>query len=635
VTAQTEPPDPPPSAVEFRFKDEARESLQAVVTKGGANTYYFTKKEAFADESKFIGDRNIPDDATGFVSYTLDSDSEHPKPSCSPIALFGSETTVDLALVIYSTSDNKFYNQGLYEIRGTSSYYVFDTNSVPNCVFTGVWETFIDTINAALPKARIKEYLSTATVEATCADLNSKWIKLKDSIRELMLPVNGKMNGQYWTKDQGWDPDINMSKITIGSITQVVGASLVIPGGGFAELYGEGIVDIEIEQQYVLTRDGLIQFNSIGDLLLEVKKDIELLQNEDDDSIPGVCPNITLTKFYWNKDLESDPAKAEEYSSFTEFLKEVDRTYNNFKDIFTIATMKFSTDDDDGSSFCDKVPDRGIKGMLMQAFCGLIIILKTGADALYNFALRTLNSSIGLDTDIIGESSPEVSIFSPGNISTGGGTTGGGSTSDAFDESKKSEYEKTDPNAPKATQESDAQSQEAHDYAVDQLGIPESAIRIYSEDEIKQMITNEVAARCPDIDGCVNDDAVKELLAYQCYEGGDNTPHAFAPFKEVGGRIVPTHTKPTIQLLSITCGKWGCNEGAGAVVCNGACNQRKAIALNYDVKYLIYTGVYEHLQKFKTISADTVEERWKKTLEAVSATTPFSKYETCWNKYWR
>jgi hypothetical protein len=637
VKAQTEgPPDPPPTTVEFRFKDEARTSLQAVVTKGGNNTYNFKKQEVVTDTSKFIGERKLPEEATQFISYKLQPDASGPEPSCNPISVFGGKPIVvdQLYLIVYKLPDNKYYNQGLYEKKGTSAYYVFNANSVPNCIFVGTWETFISSINGALPKARIKEYLSTDTKEATCDDLHSKWGKLKDNFRELMIPVDGKLNLKYWTKDMGWDPDINMDKITYGNIAKIFGASLTTAGvGTLAAIYGTAVLDIEIEQQYVLNKDGLILFNSTKTLFDDIKKDIELLQSEENDSIPGVCPGIKFTKFYWNKDLESDPATSEEYESFAEFVAEIDKTYNNFLEIFAIATMKFTTDDDDGSSFCDKVPDNGIKGMLMQAFCGLIIILKTGADALYNFALRTLNSSIGLDTDIQGESSPEISIFSPGNVSTGGG--GGTSTSNGFDTNKLAEYEKSDPAAPKATQESDAQSQAAYDYAVDQLGISKSDIRIYSEEEIKQMITNEVAAQCPSITGCVNEEAVAELFAYQCVEGGDNTPHKFAPFKEVGGRIVPTHTKPTIQLLSITCGKWGCLKET--VVCNGACNQRKAIALNYDVKYLIYTGVKEHLGVFSgTNKEDTSEKRWKDTIVGVANDgRGFSVFETCWNANWK
>lgn len=643
VKAQTEgPPDPPPGTVNFRFSDATMNGLNATVTSSTPLFYKF-KKEGVVEKAKIVGGRAVPSEGAEFIAYKLDD----PTMSCLASSPFGTpgQIDIDLFLIAYKVtgSESLYKSNGLYgHVEATGNYDDFNLGNVgSHCVVTGYWESFIRIIDDHLGSI-IDVYLSTETKEATCNDLNSQWINLKDSIRSLMLPVDGKMNPTYWTKDRGWDPDIDMNKITIGNLAKVFAGSIATGGtGALASVYGTGIVDIEIEQQYVLTRDGLIQFNSIGDLFLEVKRDVELLQSEGNDKISDVCPDIELVKFYWLKDLESEPGKKVVYDTFSKFLEELDRAYNNFKEIFAIATMKFTTDDDDGSSFCDKVADNGIKGMLMQAFCGLIIILKTGADALYNFALRTLNSSIGLDTDITGESSPEISIFSPGNVSTGGGGTGGGTASGAFDTSKIAEYEKTDTNAPEATKGESGRSPECQTYATEILGIDPSTIRKYSKEEIESMIRAEVSAQWSQIAetsryGSTESDAQNSILSYACTES-----EAMIFFEESGGRLVPDHDLCTVQLLSITADKWGCKGtipivcASGATASNG-CNNRKAVALNWDVKYAIYTGVAEHIGKFVSSEpTGTGQDRWKQTQILVANDTrkTFAPFQKCWDKY--
>ena len=111
--------------------------------------------------------------------------------------------------------------------------------------------------------------------------------------------------------------------------------------------------------------------------------------------------------------------------------------------------------------------------------------------------------------------------------------------------------------------------------------------------------------------GATQADAQHAILAYQHHEDS-----SFQMFVNKGGRLVPKHDSTTIQLMSISIDKY---QG----------NKRKEIALNWDIKYTIYTGVKENFNAFLNNASGSGQERWKQAIGYVFLPSDPNCYWNC------
>lgn len=163
-----------------------------------------------------------------------------------------------------------------------------------------------------------------------------------------------------------------------------------------------------------------------------------------------------------------------------------------------------------------------------------------------------------------------------------------------FDESKLSLYENGDAPGVLAT------SEEAKNFAINTLGVDPSRIKEYSKAEVENLIRAEIAKQWPQVTnkhGATQADAQHAILAYQYHEDA-----SFQMFTNKGGRLVTKKDGPgLVQLLSISHHKWSGNK-------------RKEIALHWDIKYVIYTGVKENISAFLNNSSGSGLNRWHEAI---------------------
>lgn len=184
---------------------------------------------------------------------------------------------------------------------------------------------------------------------------------------------------------------------------------------------------------------------------------------------------------------------------------------------------------------------------------------------------------------------------------SGGGDqpNGGCNVGCGFDTSKIDLYTKGDSGGI-----TDAVNQEAKNFAVNTLKVDSSQITAFDKSQVENMIRAEVAKQWSVLSsdqqhGATQTDAQHAILAYQYHEDS-----SFQMFVNSGGRLVPKHDGTTIQLLSISKDKY---EG----------NKRKEIALNWDIKYTIYTGVNENMDAFQNHASGAGADRWKQAIAYV------------------
>lgn len=186
-----------------------------------------------------------------------------------------------------------------------------------------------------------------------------------------------------------------------------------------------------------------------------------------------------------------------------------------------------------------------------------------------------------------------------------GGLSGGGNQPAGncnigcgFDTSKINYYTQGD--APNV----DATSEEARNFAQDKLNIDPSQIVAFDKSQVENLIRAEIAKQWSLLSteqqhGATQVDAQHAILAYQYHEDS-----SFQMFINKNNRLTPKHDGTTIQLLSISIDKY---QG----------NKRKEIALNWDIKYTIYTGVKENIDTFVNSASGSGPERWKQTIAIV------------------
>lgn len=176
-------------------------------------------------------------------------------------------------------------------------------------------------------------------------------------------------------------------------------------------------------------------------------------------------------------------------------------------------------------------------------------------------------------------------------------------------------------------------STEGKTYATTVLGIPATDIRHYTKPEVENMIRAEVASQFPNLPDPYKSTvemAQRALLTYQVHEDGrfdlleDGTSPANRQWKDW-----PSYTTGgsghSTNILSLTDDKF---TGFG---------KNKRVAASYDIHYVIYLGVQEHMGKFSAshCSGLTDLKRWRCTLEKVSSPAPMwnPAAETAWKHY--
>ncbi len=213
-------------------------------------------------------------------------------------------------------------------------------------------------------------------------------------------------------------------------------------------------------------------------------------------------------------------------------------------------------------------------------------------------------------------SANDILFYNPDD--TCGATDGAGGTSASgpiFDLAKLAIYEKNtgEPSGDKNdsgtkdiwAQGKWAQTQDAKDRAIS-LGVNETEmVNNKTRDEVIAMIAAEVARQyntLSDKHGTTLAQAQQAILFYQQFE--DNR---FRLFNDSGW---PSYTfdnsGAALNILSLTNDKFAGGNG-----------KNKRAAASYDIKYAIYLGVQEHMQRFRDDAKGVGEERWRFTLGVV------------------
>jgi len=177
---------------------------------------------------------------------------------------------------------------------------------------------------------------------------------------------------------------------------------------------------------------------------------------------------------------------------------------------------------------------------------------------------------------------------------------------------------------------SDAESEEAKNFAINTLQVDPSMITVFDKSLVENMIRSEVECQWNKLTseqqhGATQTDAQHAVLAYQEHESSP-----FQLFKKEGERLVPSLTHDSsgtcTNILSITADKWGNNK-------------RKQIALYWDIKYDIYLGVQENISNFVNRASGSGKERWRNALGITFLPGDPGRYwrqssaEIAWKKY--
>lgn len=166
-----------------------------------------------------------------------------------------------------------------------------------------------------------------------------------------------------------------------------------------------------------------------------------------------------------------------------------------------------------------------------------------------------------------------------------------------------------------------ARGEAGRNYAINDLQIPISDIKIYDKAEVENMIMAETARQfnaLPDKYNSTVDQAQRAILSYQEHE--DASFQLFAKnLRNDTPALIPSHTDwgndsypfrdGTINIMSLTWDKFR-NENAGG--------KNKRTAASFDIKYTIYLGVKENMTYFQNpVLKGSGEDRWKATIGAV------------------
>ncbi len=190
--------------------------------------------------------------------------------------------------------------------------------------------------------------------------------------------------------------------------------------------------------------------------------------------------------------------------------------------------------------------------------------------------------------------------------------TGGnfGSCPQVFDKSKLSLYESKEPLGTEYHAKW-AKTNDAKNYAINDLGIAESEMKQFEKSDVENMIRAEVVRQFSSLAntyGSSVDQAQRAILSYQEHESS-----AFQLFDSNG---VPDYTHDSsgdcIRILSLTNDKFWVSRSDRRYYKN------KRTAASYDIKYAIYLGVQENIQAFSSSGrSGSGLERWKNTIAYV------------------
>jgi len=197
-----------------------------------------------------------------------------------------------------------------------------------------------------------------------------------------------------------------------------------------------------------------------------------------------------------------------------------------------------------------------------------------------------------------------------------------------FDESKLDLYE--NPNNPNNSSEvlsyEYLMSEAAKIQAINVLGIDPSSIRYYQPQETANLIRAEVCkqwSRLSDFQkhGCSQLDAERAILTYAIGEAEllvhfDQTPNGnlfvYCEYNcEQHDAKCESGQYGTLQPLSVTCDKYF-NGGTG-----GKHSRNQQLAAFWDIKYIIYLGVKEIINKFQGARGSSCQERWENNWDKV------------------
>ncbi len=395
------PPDTSAN-IKLEFTSPNRESIQATVIINDKGSEHdpitLTKQDTSltADDISELDNVKPPFGAKNFTIYQLTNPDE--KCIRSTVGIPNPIVTYHpILLLAYTVSnESEYFNLGSF-ILINGKYTRIQLKAGKNCdIGNGQITDFIYT---SIRHAKgdngansIGYALDPTDISANCNEISENWISAKSNMRLLLFPVDGKPNSKYWNITTDLDPEFNEDNITFGPIIKSFAAGLVSGGlGTLPTLYSTDILDVEVRKQYKLTKSGFSVFSSIGTNINNIRKSIKMLGSEDD-TIATVCPSISLpTKFKWDDSIESDV-----YTSFKTFYDDLDVVYQDFLDLFLIASAPTSTAGED-ASFCEGIGGGFLTQTFNQAFCAIIVFVKEGVDSMYKLALSWMNSSIGVD----------------------------------------------------------------------------------------------------------------------------------------------------------------------------------------------------------------------------------------------